>query len=83
MDYSDVDTILNFDACKRKSCVNVSIVEDVVLEKIELFNVTLERTPGLDRKIELTPVNGGIEIIDSNGMCVLQCCYSVQTTKSL
>ena len=41
-----------FGACEKKSCVNVSI---------ESFNVNLERTPGLDRRITLHPVEGLLE----------------------
>ena len=41
-----------FSACEKKSCVNVSF---------ESFNVNLERTPGLDGRITLHPVEGLLE----------------------
>ena len=44
--------ILMFDECQKKSCVNVFL---------ESFNVNLERTPGLDRRITLHPVEGLLE----------------------
>ena len=56
-----------FAACQRRSCVNVTIVDDEVLEMVvESFNVTLERTPGLDNRITLNPVNGVVEIRDND-----------------
>ena len=47
--------------------MNISIVDDEVLENIESFTVTLERTPGLSSRIELDPVDGIIRIIDNDG----------------
>ena len=41
------------------------IVEDVV----ESLNITLERTPYLDIRITLHPVNGVVEITDDDGGC--------------
>ena len=66
-DYGTVDTILIFDACQMKSCVNISIVDDIIQENDESFNVTLERTPDLDSRIILVPVNGVVQIIDDDG----------------
>ena len=67
MDYIDVSTILMFGACARRHCVNVSIVDDDVLEMTESFTVTLERISGLDSRITLDPVDGVIEITDDDG----------------
>ena len=39
-----MDTLLSFAACQIRSCVNVSIINDIVLENVESFDVTLERT---------------------------------------
>ena len=63
-----MNTTVMIAACQRKSCVNVPIVNDAALEIIELFSVSLTRTPGLDSSIELTPVDGRIEIIDNDGV---------------
>ena len=62
-----MDTLLSFAACQIRSCVNVSIINDVVLENVESFDVTLERTLGLDSRITLNPVDGVIEITDNDG----------------
>ena len=59
---------LSFEACDIRRCVNVTIVNDKVLEGVESLDVTLERTPGLDNKITVTPVDGEIVITDDDGM---------------
>ena len=75
MDYIGLSTILSFPACETKQCVNVTIVDDEVLENVELFDVTLERTPGLDMRIRLDPVDGVVEIIDDDGLFFARCRY--------
>ena len=47
--------------------MNVTIVDDLVDEPLEYFNSTLERTPNLDTRILLNPVDGRIAIIDNDG----------------
>ena len=66
MDYTAVSEVLMFGACERRRCVNISISDDGIPEQMESFFVTLERTSGLDGRITLNPVEGEIEIIDSN-----------------
>ena len=46
--------------------MNVTIVDDLVDEPLEYFNFTLERTPNLDTRISLNPVDGRIAIIDND-----------------
>ena len=65
MDYGNISTILMFDSCDKKSCVNISIVDDDVIEDTESFSVLLAETPGLDVRITLDPVEAEIEIIDN------------------
>ena len=62
-----MSTVVMFDECELQSCTPVLIVDDMVLENVESFNVTLERTPGLDMRITLDPVDGEIEISDDDG----------------
>ena len=69
MDYDAVSTVLMFAACEVRRCVNITIKDDKIPEQIESFNITLERTVGLDRRITLEPVDGVIEIIDINSTC--------------
>ena len=69
MDYGALSTILMFAGCQNRNCVNISIEDDAVVENAELFNVTLKRTPNLDSRIILNPMDGVIEITDDDGMC--------------
>ena len=66
MDYMGQNNILSFAACETKRCVNVAIVDDLLVEPIEFFHYALERTPNLDTRISLTPVDGRLEIVDNN-----------------
>ena len=70
MDYIGLSTIFSFPTCETKQCVNVTIVDDDVLENVKSFSVTLERTPGLDMRITLDPVDREIEITDDDGLFV-------------
>ena len=65
MDYIGVSIILSFAACETRQCLNITIVSDMVDETVELFDVTLERTIGLDPRIYLHPVDARI-IIDND-----------------
>ena len=66
MDYIEVSRILRFAACEARHCVNVTIVSDLVDEPVEEFDVTLERTIGLDPRISLQPVDARVVINDDN-----------------
>ena len=70
MDYLELNSILSFDACETRRCVNVTIVNDLVDEPLEYLNFTLEGTPDLDTRISLNPVDGRIAIIDNDGKYV-------------
>ena len=62
--------------------MNVTIVDDDVLENVESFNVTLERTPfvSLNNRITFNPVDGVIEITDNDGMFLNRHAYDVIST---
>ena len=62
-----MSTILTFAACDTRRCVDVSIINDAVDEPDEMFGITLERTPGLNDRITLDPVDGVVIIIDDDG----------------
>ena len=67
MDYIGLSRILTFPACKTRQCVNITIVDDLVDESVEEFDVTLERTIGLDTRITLDPVDARVLIYDNDG----------------
>ena len=45
----------------------MTIVDDMVNESEELFDITLSRTSGLDSRITLNPIDGRIVISDNHG----------------
>ena len=47
--------------------MNITIENDGVAEPLESFFVTLEKTPDIDGRITLDPVDGEIVIIDATG----------------
>ena len=61
-DFQPVSTALSFSGCDIRSCANVSIVLDNLIEETETFTITLERALGLDARIVLYPVNGVVNI---------------------
>ena len=66
-DYGSINVTLMFDACETRSCVNVTIENDLVNEEDENFFYTLDRTPGLPPNINLNPVDGEVLIEDDDG----------------
>ena len=65
MDYENVSTILTFPECANKSCVNISIVDDMTVEKSKTFSISLAST---DRRITVVPnlVDGKVVIMDND-----------------
>ena len=68
VDYGNESTLFAFDMCETRRCTEIPIVNDMIVELTESFLVILERTPGLDSRITLNPINGAVEIIDDDGM---------------
>ena len=68
MDYHSVSTVLAFGACDTRQCIKIHIVDDMIVELTELFSFTLEETSGLNSRITLNPVDGVVEIIDTDGI---------------
>lgn len=66
MDYVSLDGLLRFGACEREACTTITIVDDLVDEEEEFFHVLLERTPGLDMRISLAPIEAEIIIEDND-----------------
>ena len=63
-----ISEILGFGLCDTRQCTEIPIVDVMIVELTESFFVTLERTPGLDSRITLDPVDGAIELIDDDGV---------------
>ena len=71
MDYMTLAEMLMFITCETRRCVAVTIVDDLTYDPGEMFQVSLERTPGLDHRITLQPTNAMIAIVDNDGKVVL------------
>ena len=65
-DYVQFIEVVQFDACCRIRCQSISIVDDLVLEIVESFDLSLLRN-SLDYSISLEPTFAKIEIIDNDG----------------
>ena len=65
-DYVAVSTTIEFDSCEVVQCIDMNLHDDMMHEMVESFAVTLERTPDLDDRITLSPVDGEIEIVDND-----------------
>ena len=61
-----MSTFLMFAACDTRRCVDVTIVNDGDIEPDEMIGITLERTPVLNDRITLDPVDGDITITDGD-----------------
>ena len=60
---------LSFEKCEKLVCVSITIMNDLMVEMAESFNVTLTQTASLDRRIKLNPlkVDGVVRITDDDG----------------
>ena len=67
MDYIGFSRNLSFAACETRQCVNITIVDDLVIEPVEKFDVSLERNIDLDTRISLQPVGARVIINDDEG----------------
>ena len=66
-DYTTVSTVVIFQQCETLVCEQINITDDLNLELTETFSIGLQRTPTLDRRIRLSPVNTVVEIQDNDG----------------
>ena len=66
MDYEALSTTLMFGACETQHCVNVTIVDDGLVEGDETFGITLNLITHLDNRLMLNTVTGMIMITDDD-----------------
>ena len=66
IDYENVSTTLIFSECANKSCVRITILDDMIVERRETFSISLE---SIDRRITLDQdsANGEVTIMDNEG----------------
>ena len=54
-DHSGVSGDLVFSTCISESCIRIPITDDMMVEQRESFFVSLQRTEGLDTRIQIDP----------------------------
>ena len=66
IDYKNVSTTLIFSECANKSCVRITILDDMTVERRETFSISLE---SIDRRITLDQdsADGEVTIMDNEG----------------
>ncbi len=57
---------LVFDACDRQSDIEITIFNDLIVERTETFRLKLERTPALDEDIRLGRTDATVDIEDND-----------------
>ena len=67
MDYDPHSMTSMVVTCERQ-CVNITIVDDTVVETLETFAVTLERN---DTRVTLHPADGQVKISDNDGGLII------------
>ena len=63
-DYTSSTETLTFDGSTSLQCVNIPIIEDVILEENERFTVSITTT---DTDVILNPDNGEVIILNDDG----------------
>ena len=66
-DYDGVPATVKYPACALGMCINITIVNDAVVENTESFSISLTRTARLDFRITLTGTTA-IQIKDNDRM---------------
>ena len=68
LDYTSVSTTLIFAPRQTRSCVNIEIMDDCIVEdKGEEFDVFLMRPDGLDNRIQIKTAHAVVNITDEDG----------------
>ena len=73
MDYDPHSMTSMAVTCERRPCVNITIVDDTVVESLESFAVTLENNY---MWVTLDPAGGQVKISDNDGGLIIGGHYS-------
>ena len=71
MDFRPSREVLTFQPMNPNSCVNVTLIDTLALERSESFFVTLQRPDNLDERITINTARDETEvyIFDNDGEC--------------
>ena len=67
-DYVSPSNLLEFESCATRQCLEIEILNDLVLEDDESFNVTLSLDAGTSKNILLGVTTAEVLIIDADGI---------------
>ena len=67
LDYTSVSATLRFAPCQTRSCVNIEIMDDCIVEDRGEFDVFLMRPDGLDNRIQIRTAHAVVNITDEDG----------------
>ena len=56
-------------ACETVLCQDITIINDLEVENMKSFRVTLGRTPDLDSRISINPTRADVIVNDDDGTC--------------
>ena len=77
----ETPSLLPFEACQKRQCLNVSIIHEFDGEKIENFTFTLVINESLHKRINIDPAAGVVAIYYDIGK-LLNLVYSIITSIS-
>ena len=69
-DYGLESETLRFDACAKRQCLMLPIVNDDIIEDTESFSINLEKSLGLSNRFTVDPSVKVINITDDDGKYV-------------
>ena len=74
-----MNTILVFDKCEKRRCVNITVNNDMTLEQWELFSVTIDLSTEHTSTINIDIVTTKIEIwiMDDDNQCKSLCSRTI------
>ena len=65
--YNPLSSLLRIDACQKKRCITIFIVDDVNADdKKETFNVTVDRSENVPPEITIDPAEAVVEISEKS-----------------
>ena len=77
-DHTGTTTNITFKDCSRRVCKNVTVIDDMSLERDEIFSISLSTLSNHDSRIQLSGVRKDVTIQDTDSKappCTLSLCY--------
>ena len=68
-DFIPINKTVTFSRNELRTCLEVTIIDDEVVELSKSFSISLERSENLDERITISPDRGTVTIEDDDGEC--------------